>query len=39
MKDALVTTFAVDPYGAYEHFLARKLRTGESPDVSLDDLR
>ena len=39
VKEALVTAFAVDPYVAYEQFIARKLHTGESPDVSLAELR
>ena len=36
---ALKTAFAVDPYEAYEQFIARKLRAGESPDVYLAELR
>ena len=31
--------FAVDPYEAYELFIARRLRAGESPDVYLAELR
>ena len=38
-KEALLAAFAVDPYEAYELFIARRLRAGESPDVYLAELR
>ena len=39
VKTALVAAFAVDPYMAYEQFVSRRLRSGESPDVFLAELR
>lgn len=39
VRDALVEAFAVDPFLAYEQFTARKLRSGESPDVFLAELK
>ena len=39
VKDALQSAFAPDPLGAYEEFVARKLRPGEAVDVFLADLR
>lgn len=37
--DALYTAFALDQYAAYETFVARRLRSNESADVYLADLR
>ena len=39
VKEALLAAFAVDSYVAYEQFVSRKLRSGESPDVYLVELR
>lgn len=39
VKEALLAAFAVDPYVAYEQFVSRKLRSRESPDVYLAELR
>lgn len=39
VKKALLGAFAADPYVAYNQFVNRRLRTGESPDVYLADLR
>ena len=39
VKDALYSAFAPDAIGAYEEFVARKLRPGEAVDVFLADLR
>ena len=39
VKEALLAAFAVDPYVAYEQFVSRMLRSGESPDAYLAELR
>ncbi|KHJ41552.1 hypothetical protein D918_08404 [Trichuris suis] len=39
VKKALLAAFAVDPFVAYEQFSGRRLRSVESPDVFLADLR
>ena len=39
VKDALCSVFAPDAIGAYEEFVARRLRPGEAVDVFLADLR
>ena len=39
VKQVLVAVFAVNPFLAYEQFTARKLHSGESPDVFLAELR
>ena len=39
IRDALYTAFALDQYAAYEAFAARRLRSSESADVYLADLR
>uniref|UniRef100_A0A5S6QP14 CCHC-type domain-containing protein n=1 Tax=Trichuris muris TaxID=70415 RepID=A0A5S6QP14_TRIMR len=39
VKKALLTSFAMDPFAAYEAFVARRLRAGETPDVFLAELR
>ncbi|KAK8397100.1 hypothetical protein O3P69_004638 [Scylla paramamosain] len=39
VKKALLATFAADPYLAYDQFVNRRLRAGESPDVYLAELR
>ena len=39
VKEALSAAFAVDQYVAYELFIGRKLRSGETPDVYLAELR
>lgn len=39
VKTALLAAFAADPYVAYDQFINRRLRAGESPDVYLADLR
>lgn len=39
VKKALVAAFAVDQFTAYEQFVSRKVRSGESPDVFLAELR
>ncbi|KAK8384173.1 hypothetical protein O3P69_009125 [Scylla paramamosain] len=39
VKKALLAAFAADPYLAYDQFVNRMLRAGESPDVYLVELR
>ena len=39
VKKALLAAFAADPYVAYDQFVSRKLRPGESPDVYMAELR
>ena len=39
VKDALCSAFAPDAIGAYEEFVARRLRSGEAVDVFFADLR
>lgn len=39
VKDALLRAFAVDRFQAYDEYICRKLRQGESVDVYLADLR
>lgn len=39
VKEALLAAFAVDPYVAYEQFVARKLCSVEFSDVYLAELR
>ena len=39
VKEALLAAFEVDQYMAYEQFISRKLRSGETPDVYLAELR
>lgn len=39
IKAALISAFAADKFVAYEQFVARRLREGESVDVYLADLR
>lgn len=39
VKKALLAAFAADPYVAYDQFVNRRLREGESPDVYLAELR
>lgn len=39
IKSALLTAFAIDKFAAYEQFISRKLRRGESVDVFVADLR
>ena len=38
VKGALLAAIAVDPYMAYEQFIGRRLKNGESPDVYLAEL-
>lgn len=39
IKEVLCTAFAADKFTAYDQFVSRKLRAGESVDVFLSDLR
>ena len=39
VKDALCSVFAPDAIGAYEEFVARRLKPGEAVDIFLADLR
>lgn len=39
VKNALISAFSTDAYIAYEQFIARRLKPGESADVYLADLR
>ena len=39
IKEVLCTAFAADKFTAYDQFISRKLRGGESVDVFLSDLR
>ena len=39
IKDALLTAFAADKFTAYDQFISRRLRIGESVDVYLSELK
>ncbi|XP_043226567.1 uncharacterized protein LOC122383837 [Amphibalanus amphitrite] len=39
VQETLYAAFAMDSFAAYDAFCCRRLRTGESPDVFLSDLR
>lgn len=39
LKAALITSFGLDSFSAYEKFVSRRLKSGESVDILLADLR